>query len=81
MKTDQCRTKEVVKTIQSNASKLPIGFIVGAAIGGGLFLYSNRSGGKQSKNALTNLAKLMAPYVIISILDLVVDNYGKNPKN
>lgn len=77
MKTDQRKTKEVVQTIQSNVSKLPIGFIIGAAIGGGLFLYSHKSSKKQSQSALTNFAKLAAPYVIIGILDLIVDKYEK----
>lgn len=75
MKSNQNQRKEVIRVLKNKASKLPIGFIVGAAIGGGLFLYSTRKKGTKSSNAITNLAKIVAPYVIIAILDKMVDNY------
>lgn len=66
---------EAIQKLKKKASKLPLGFIVGAAIGGGLFLYSTRNKGSKAVNAVTNVAKLVAPYVIIAILDKVVENY------
>lgn len=75
MDTKETQKKEIINTLKKRASRLPIGFIVGAAIGGGLFLYSTRNRGSKTVNAVTNLAKLAAPYVIIAILDRVVENY------
>lgn len=70
--------KEAIQKLKKKASKLPLGFIVGAAIGGGLFLYSTRNKGSKTVNAVTNVAKLVAPYVIIAILDKMVENYEVN---
>lgn len=69
---------EAIQKLKKKASKLPLGFIVGAAIGGGLFLYSTRNKGSKTVNAVTNVAKLVAPYVIIAILDKMVENYEVN---
>ena len=69
---------EAIQKLKKKASKLPLGFIVGAAIGGGLFLYSTRNRGSKTVNAVTNVAKLVAPYVIIAILDKMVENYEVN---
>ena len=69
---------ETIQKLKKKASKLPLGFIVGAAIGGGLFLYSTRNRGSKTVNAVTNVAKLVAPYVIIAILDKMVENYEVN---
>ena len=69
---------EAIQRLKKKASKLPLGFIVGAAIGGGLFLYSTRNRGSKTVNAVTNVAKLVAPYVIIAILDKMVENYEVN---
>ncbi len=73
--------KEIVDTLKKKASKLPLGFIIGAAVGGGLFLYSTRNRGSKTFNAFTNVAKLAAPYVIVAILDKVVENYEGNRRN
>ena len=70
--------KEAIQKLKKKASKLPLGFIVGAVIGGGLFLYSTRNRGSKTVNAVTNVAKLVAPYVIIAILDKMVENYEVN---
>lgn len=75
MKTKETEKRETIETLKEKASKLPLGFIIGAAIGGGLFLYSTRNRGSKTVNAFTNLAKLAAPYVIVTILDKVVENY------
>ena len=69
---------ETIQKLKKKASKLPLGFIVGAAIGGGLFLYSTKNRGSKTVNAVTNVAKLVAPYVIIAILDKMVENYEVN---
>lgn len=69
---------EAIQKLKKKASKLPLGFIVGAVIGGGLFLYSTRNRGSKTVNAVTNVAKLVAPYVIIAILDKMVENYEVN---
>lgn len=69
---------EAIQKLKKKASKLPLGFIVGAAIGGGFFLYSTRNRGSKTVNAVTNVAKLVAPYVIIAILDKMVENYEVN---
>lgn len=69
---------EAIQKLKKKASKLPLGFIVGAAIGGGLFLYSTKNRGSKTVNAVTNVAKLVAPYVIIAILDKMVENYEVN---
>ena len=69
---------EAIQKLKKKASKLTLGFIVGAAIGGGLFLYSTRNRGSKTVNAVTNVAKLVAPYVIIAILDKMVENYEVN---
>ena len=69
---------EAIQKLKKKASKLPLGFIVGAVIGGGLFLYSTKNRGSKTVNAVTNVAKLVAPYVIIAILDKMVENYGVN---
>ena len=70
--------KEAIQKLKKKASKLPLGFIVGAVIGGGLFLYSTKNRGSKTVNAVTNVAKLVAPYVIIAILDKMVENYEVN---
>ena len=78
MKKHDNQRKEVIRVLKSKASKLPIGFIVGAAIGGGLYFYStkNRSSkSSKSTNAITNMAKMVAPYVILAFLDKIVDYY------
>lgn len=69
---------EAIQKLKKKASKLPLGFIVGAVIGGGLFLYSTKNRGSKTVNAVTNVAKLVAPYVIIAILDKMVENYEVN---
>lgn len=77
MRPKENKRKEVVRNLKSKASKLPLEFIVGAGVGGGLLLYAMRHRGSKSVNAITNLAKLAAPYVIIAILDKFVDSYDQ----
>lgn len=67
--------KQAIQAFKKKAPKLPVGFIVGAVIGGGLFLYASKNRGTKTVNAITNVAKLAAPYVIIAILDRMVDSY------
>lgn len=67
--------KEVIQTIKKKAFRFPLGFIAGAAIGVGLFIYSNKNKGTKAVNTITNVAKLVAPYVIIAILDKIADSY------
>ncbi len=67
-----------IRLVKEKFSRLPLGFIVGAAIGGGLYLYATKSRstkGSKSVNAITNVARLAAPYVIIAFLDKLVDTY------
>ncbi len=81
METVETKKDKVLKIVKEKASKLPIGFIVGAAIGGGLYLYATKGKATKSVNAITNVAKLAAPYVIIAILDKIVDNYDSKRGN
>ena len=78
MKTENDKKSEVIRVIKDKFSKLPFGFILGAAIGGGLYLYATKNKGTKRFNAITNVARLAAPYVIIAILDKLVDNYDAN---
>lgn len=80
MKAENDKKREVIQVVKEKFSKLPLGFIIGAAIGGGLYLYSTKRVGAKSVSALTNLAKLAAPYVIIAILDKLVENYDEKQK-
>ncbi|MFV0391575.1 MAG: hypothetical protein ACK5KP_06815 [Paludibacteraceae bacterium] len=77
MKPKENKTNEVVQHLKNKVSKLPVGFIVGVAAGGGLLLYATRNRGSKTTNAITNLAKLAAPYVIIAILDKFADSYDQ----
>ena len=69
METEKDKKDKVIQVVKDKFSKLPLGFIIGAAIGGGLYLYATKSRGSKSVNAITNVAKLAAPYVIIAILN------------
>ncbi|NLI72236.1 MAG: hypothetical protein GX361_05835 [Bacteroidales bacterium] len=73
--------KKAIQAFKKKAPKLPVSFIVGAVIGGGLFLYASRNKRTKTLNAVTNVAKLAAPYVIIAILDKMVDNYEAEKGN
>ena len=75
METEKDKKDKVIQVVKDKFSKLPLGFIIGAAIGGGLYLYATRSKGTKSVNAITNMAKLATPYVIIAMLDKLVDTY------
>ncbi len=71
------KKEKVLKVVKEKASKLPLGFIVGAAIGGGLYIYASKSKATKATNVIINLAKLAAPYVIIAFLDKMVDAYDE----
>ena len=78
METEKDKKDKVIQVVKEKFSRLPLGFIIGAAIGGGLYLYATKSRGSKSVNAITNVTKLAAPYVIIAILDKLVDSYETN---
>ena len=78
METEKHKKEKVIQVVKEKFSRLPLGFIIGAAIGGGLYLYATKGKGTKSVNAITNVAKLAAPYVIIAILDKLVENYESN---
>ncbi len=65
----------ILQTIKENAAKLPLEFIVGAAIGGGLFLLTAKRNKTKNKSlrVVSSIAKTVAPLVIISILESVVN--------
>lgn len=75
MKEEKKSAQEVLRVVKQKASKLPLGFILGAVVGGGIYLYASRNVGAKSVKAITGVAKLAAPYVIITLLDKFVDSY------
>ncbi len=68
--------REIIQTLKEHVSKLPIEFVVGAVLGGGLFLLSNKKSKSKSKSvrAVTTLAKTLAPIVIIAMLEKFSDS-------
>lgn len=78
METEKPQKDKVIQVVKEKFSRLPLGLIVGVAIGGGLYLYATKNKGTKSVNAITNVAKLAAPYVIIAFLDKLVENYDTN---
>ncbi len=71
------KKEQVLKMVKEKASKLPLEFIVGAAIGGGLYYYASKSKVTKTTNVINNVAKLVAPYVIIAFLDKLADVYDE----
>ena len=69
------RIDEAIRVTKEKLTRLPIGFIVGAAIGGGLYLYATKKKRNKSGNFIINAAKIAAPFVITTILDRITDSY------
>lgn len=77
METTENKKEKVLQIVKEKASRLPLGFIVGAAIGGGIYYYASKSKATKATSVINNLAKLAAPYVIIAFMDKMVDSYEK----
>lgn len=71
MDRKELKTKEHLRMLTSKIADLPLGFILGAVAGGGLFLYSARRRGPKAVRVATGIAKLVAPYVIVAVLDRI----------
>lgn len=71
-------TRAVVQTLKAKAARLPLGFMLGAVVGGGLYLYATRNRRTRAVRAITDIARLAAPYVIVAILERVASSGEDN---
>ena len=70
--------KDLTDLAKKNLSKVPVEFIVGAALGGGLFLLTRRKSNVKAVKMITKAAKLAAPYVITAFVEkFALDNADK----
>lgn len=68
-------SENLVDIVVEKSSKLPIGFLVGAAIGGGLYWYATKQSNAQKIKVAKKIGKIVAPYVIVTLLDKLGDIY------
>jgi|GEM_PF-6169988 len=61
--------KDLTDLAKKNLSKVPVEFIVGAALGGGVFLFATRKSSVKAARIIVKAAKLAAPYVITAIVE------------